>query len=139
MLTFEEADNLLIEIIDFLVSCGRYREDGELQATILECLALDQYIVHRFADGTMALFVCYWMVGQDELEALEKGYRPAQVSGGTLMHLAEHGNKSGRAGTIRMTKELRRKEPRLVGVSWRHKGEQFRHFPRQRGRKGEQP
>lgn len=134
MLTFGEADQLLDEVLAFLMSCGDYyRLTSRLEANILECLAVDQYIVHRNPAGEITHFICYWMITPQALEDLKEGFRPQQIAGGISMFVLEHGNKDGRRGMTRIINDLRQKEPHNLGAAWRHKGKNIKSFPRQKG------
>ena len=119
-MTFEEADQLLDEVTSFLVSCGTfYRVTGKLEATVLECLALGHYIIHRDETGEITHFLCYRMID-------------------LTMFVLEHGNKDGRRGMTRMIRELRLQEPQTVGTAWNHKGLGIVAFPNQKSQKGVQ-
>lgn len=138
-MTFEEVDRLLDEVTAFLLECGgSYQEpDGRVEKNVLECLAVDQFIIHRGSTGEITHFLCYWMVTPEAAGDLADGIRPQEITGGTVMFVIEHGNKDGRPGMTRMIWDIRNKTPQTVGAAWRHKGKAFVYFPTQRSQKGE--
>lgn len=132
--SFDVADALCSEIISFLLDCGGVykQETSYLQEIILTSIANGQYILYRDGNGNISHWLCYWKINSEDLEDIAE-IRPADITTGTVLYIAEHGNKEGRKGMTKIIKELRHRATGMQGVLWNSKGRGIKKFMHQKG------
>ena len=131
---FEEADALCSEILDFLLDCGGvYKEvTAHLQEVVLTSIATGQYVIYRDPQGSISHWLAYWKILPYDIEDIEE-IKPINITLGTVLYIAEHGNKDGRHGMTMIIKELRRRSKGMQGVLWNSKGRGIKTFMHQKG------
>lgn len=108
-MTFTEANDLLDEVIAFLMSCGGAYQGTHtrLEEVILDCIVSGQNIIKRDITGAIQTAVFYWFVNKDEIEDVINGDTPADHYHGDTLYIADMGNKGGRAAVHTIVNELR--------------------------------
>jgi len=104
---------------------------------LAEALHTGRYILDRDESGEIRYFLDYWAVDQQDMELIQNGGRPLNVSTGNSVYVLDFGFK-GQYRQIRgeIAKELRLRFPGGQGIAWHHKvkrSEAFKHYPSQRG------
>lgn len=121
-MTFEEANKLLDEIVEFLTTkCAEFYEATypELERNILYCLAANQYI---WRPGEA--FICWFMTDDNGVKKAVNNEPPNIISGGRIMFVAEHGRTDHKLkDDIRI---LRTYNPDRI--YWVHKGKEMKSF-----------
>ncbi|KAB0668940.1 hypothetical protein F6V30_13970 [Oryzomonas sagensis] len=135
MTDFEAAEALRQEIMEFMQSCGGIYEgySRRLEERVIISLASDQYILYRDAAGKIEHYLCYWKVRSDEIQDVLDGVTPVDIYYGSVLFVAEHGNKAGMKSMRRAIRELRHRAKGCQGLIYNHAGEGFRIFAGQKG------
>lgn len=136
-LTFEQADKLCDEIVDFLRRSGGYYQQmdeyiGILQTNVLLCLATRQFILHRNEIGSITGFICWWYIKPEDITYIRSFKRPSDITSGDLMYVVECGIMGEKmAALVRDARKFVRK-----GVTWYNSNrERFEHYGRQQQQK----
>jgi hypothetical protein len=109
--TFDEANSLLDECLEFLKSCGgvydKPREVFELN--VLDCIASDQYLIKR-KGGKITTALFYWNVYKADLHKVRNYETPKDHYHGDILYIAEMGNKSTRQDAIGLVRKARQRK-----------------------------
>lgn len=132
---FKEADKLCSEIIAFLLDCGGIycSENEHIQYVVLNSIATGQYVLYRDDLGKISHWLAYWKIAPEDIETIEDGIRPLNLTDGSVLFVVEHGNKEGRSGMTKIIKELRHRAKGMQGVFWNSKGRGIKKFMHQKG------
>lgn len=127
--SFEKADKLCHEIVEFLLSCGGVykHENGWLHNVILESIASGQYLLYRDGKGSISHWLCYWKVSPEDADNLPD-IKPLDTRHGSVLYIVEHGNKEGHRGMIKVMMALRGRCQGMKGVLWNSKGRGVKKF-----------
>ena len=126
--------DLYMEIVDFLVSSGgayRLLDSGTCQE-VIAALDSGRYRLIRNEQGGIASFTTWWMIHEADLELVRDCGRPADVSSGSIVYIAEHAGVGAYPDLIRFL----RAEVAQKGVCWNDhfwRPELFRYFPKKEG------
>lgn len=136
----EPTYELYIEILEFLNKCGgAYKTiDKDTAGDLVDCLFRGQCYLKRNEAGEIVTFCDYWLVDPKDLEEIRAGRKPAVKSFGSVFFVVDCGNLDGAKGLSSMIRCLR-KRVNTKGVAWNSREfGQFRYYPRQRGRYGQE-
>lgn len=115
MLGFHMANKVTDAAVDFLLhQGGAYAVTGvgHLQATVLEAVALDQYVLKRDECGDIEYFALWWWAHQEELDDIMDSFvRPEDVSQGAILYVAEAAVRPD-GSLLEMVRAIRRKATR---------------------------
>ncbi len=118
------------QILRFLWQCGEpyNRRNNLVRLDILQALTNGQYVIG--SDGNdIRFFVCYWMVRPEDVDSIAHGEVPSTVTDGTVLYIAEFGNKDGLKGLLEMKRRLQTKVGNCNGVFWHRYGKGLKIFP----------
>ena len=132
--TPEAADALCIEIMAFMQSCGGIYANysRNLEEKVINSLASGQYILYRDDAGQIVHYLCYWNVHSNEIQDVIDGVTPVDIYRGSVLFVAEHGNKAGMQSMRKAVKELRSRV-NTSGLFFRHKGGPIKIYIKQKG------
>lgn len=134
-MNFEQADELRAEIMEFLQSCGGVYAgySSKVEEYVIDSLASGQYIIYRDAEGRIEHYLCYWKVHSKEIQDVIDGQKPVDIYHGSVLVVAEHGNKAGMQSMRKAIRELRHRAKDMHGLIYNHAGEGHRVFAKQKG------
>lgn len=139
ILTFDQADRLLVMISDLFTVCGGvYSElNGTIEENIITALATRQFVI-GIKDGQVQYFVSYWRVQQPHLPGLAERVKPPTLYRGGVMYVTEAANRAGRQGMNEIRRKLRAQAPWIDGITWHRpaKQDKFSSFPAKGGSNG---
>lgn len=137
LLPYEVVDKLCQRIEQFLVECGgNYKGvTGEMTYNIMEALVTKNFIIKIDKDGGIRYFACFWRIHPEDIEAVQQRCRPYDTLTGSVIYVAECGNKEGRAGMKEIARRIREKAVNCQGVLWHRpvKEDRCYYFPSQKG------
>lgn len=117
------------EICSFLVSCGGPYATltNEVIKNVYWSLGTGHYVWEPDQ-----YFACYWKIDPADVESVKQRVKPADVTHGTVMYVAEAASKVGLSAMI---KRLRKQAGGMHGLFWHRpvKHDKVYEFPSQRG------
>jgi hypothetical protein len=133
-MSFEQADKLCDEIMDFLISCGGPYTGvhGIIQAHIMDTLRSGQYVLERNADG-IRWYACWWKVFPEDLQPMMCGNVPSSTDDGPILFVLQCGNKDGLSGMLALRRALKRTAKTWQGVVWERNNRELKAFPGNHG------
>lgn len=119
IMTFDVADVLCTEVMDFLVSRGGpYKAPNVLtELTIMESFRSGQYVLGRNEDGSIRYFADFWRLQPEDLVLVAKCELPSCFDSGPVVYVVDAACVPG--AMREMVKALKRKAHDWVGVFWR--------------------
>lgn len=137
LLPYEVVDKLCQRIEQFLVDCGGIYKSvtGLMTMNIMEALVTRNFVIKIDKTGDIRYFACYWKIHPEDLEAVKERYRPYDTITGSIVYVAEMGNKEGRQGIKEISRKIREKAKGCQGVFWHRpaKEDKVYYFPSQKG------
>lgn len=84
--------DVYMEIVDFLISSGgAYRSlDSGTCRDLIDSLSNGQHRIVRDHAGELISFTSWWMIREEDLEIVKQGERPADITGGNIVYIADH-------------------------------------------------
>ena len=125
---------LYVEVVDFLSkSGGAYQKmDSTTYHDIIDAILENRYRVSRNSDGNISAFTAWWMIYEADIELVKNGGRPADISTGSVVYVADHAGTGAYPDLIRFIRSTIGRR----GVCWHHRYKQpgqFRYFPKKVG------
>lgn len=131
-MNFIQANMLLDEVIEFLLSCGGVYEKTttELEATILDCIAYGQYEINRDENFNIIHAMFYWFITQEDAENVHDGIAIQEKHNGNILYVVEHGSKADMRSLLSITRRLKNtmRSRNMKIVMWNHKTERFKEY-----------
>lgn len=127
-MTFDEADRLTDELLEFFRSVGGFYENmnPNLETVILDCLGSGQYIIKR--DGGIKTALFYWMVHPYDIKAVVEGGTPEDHYHGKILYISDCGNKGTTQDIRNCLNEITRLHKPAGIFCHRDKGFRFKRF-----------
>jgi hypothetical protein len=130
----ESLKKLYLEITAFLSrSGGSYRQiDTATYRDLIDALLDDRCRVVRDGTGDICGVTTWWMVHERDLDTVKYGYKPEDITTGSIVYVADHAGKQQYPALIRFIRTTIGKK----GVCWHHKFKhpnQFRYYPHKEG------
>jgi hypothetical protein len=127
-----EVRETYIEIMDFLAACGGAyaQHDTQTCRDVIDAILDDRYRVTRDSSGAILTVSTWWMIRPEDMDLVKNGGHPADISGGTIVYVADHAGKGGYPDLIRFLRTL------ASEACWHHRYKQpgqFRHYPKKEG------
>jgi hypothetical protein len=136
-LPFPVVSRLCDEIYDFLLECGGAYKDinGHTQENIIVALASRQFLIKITQEG-IRYFICWYRLKPEDVEGMKERVKPVDIYTGSVMYVAEIGNKDGKQGMAEICKRLRAAGKGMKGIFWHRPEKEDRvfDFPSQRGK-----
>lgn len=123
-----------MDVMAFLSEAdGAYRViDAETTRDIIDALFDGRYRVVRSESGLLVGFTSWWMIRESDIDTVKAGHRPLDISGGSIVYIADHAGVGCYPDLIRFIRTVIGKK----GVCWHHKFKhprQFRYYPKKEG------
>jgi hypothetical protein len=113
----EQADLMLKEIQDFLISCGGpYTQvSGLMQLGIILALKTGQFVIGRDAAGNIEYYISYWRIQPEDVAGVMAGDNPPHFNIGPVIYVEECASK---VGMKRPAVALRNSIKNWTGAFW---------------------
>lgn len=107
----------------------------ELEYNIYHSLGTGNYVVGQDSGGQITYFACFWRIRPEDVENVKRRIKPADVTTGSVMYVAEAASSVGMRAVI---EALREKGVGMKGVFWHRPARKDRvfHSPSQGGSDG---
>ena len=126
--------DLYLEITEFLsASGGSYAcIDTDTYRDLIDAILDGRCRVTRDDSGGITSATTWWMIHEADLDLVKNGGKPVDLSGGTIVYVADHAGAGCYPELIRFIRTNIGKR----GVCWHHRYKhpvQFRYYPKKEG------